>query len=189
VDATVSQAFARTLRRISEAGAQVVEIPFTALGDIAALSMPGGFSPIESYAAHHARLERGAHQIDHRVVARMMLGKGISAQDYLELHNRRHVWIAAAQQTLQGFDAMLCPTVPMGAPLIEPLLKDDEAFFKVNRLLLRNPSAINYMDGCAWSLPCHETGELPVGLMVSGLAGQDAHLARVALALENLINS
>ena len=189
VDATVAQAFARTLRRISEAGAQVVEIPFAALGNIAALSMPGGFSPIESYAAHHARLERGANQIDHRVVARMMLGKGISAQDYLELHNRRRAWIAAAEQTLQGFDAMLCPTVPMVAPLIEPLLKDDDAFFKVNRLLLRNPSAINYMNGCAWSLPCHQAGQLPVGLMVSGLAGQDAHLARVALALENLINS
>jgi aspartyl-tRNA(Asn)/glutamyl-tRNA(Gln) amidotransferase subunit A len=189
VDTTVAQAFERTLRRISEAGAQVVEIPFTALGDIAALSMPGGFSPIESYAAHHARLERGTHQIDPRVVARMMLGKGISAQDYLELHNRRHAWIAAAKQTLQGFDAMLCPTVPMVAPLTEPLVTDDEAFFKVNRLLLRNPSAINYMDGCAWSLPCHDAGELPVGLMVSSVAGQDVHLARVALALENLMNS
>ena len=189
VDASVAQAFARTLQRISQAGAQVVEIPFKALGDIAALSMPGGFSPIEGYAAHHDRLERGGHQIDHRVVARMMLGKGISAQDYLELHNRRHAWIAAAQKTLHGFDAMLCPTVPMVAPLIEPLLKDDEVFFKVNRLLLRNPSAINYMDGCAWSLPCHDAGELPVGLMVSGLGGQDAYLARVALALENLMNS
>jgi aspartyl-tRNA(Asn)/glutamyl-tRNA(Gln) amidotransferase subunit A len=189
VDATMAQAFSRTLRRLSEAGAQVVDLPFKALGDIAALSMPGGFSPIESYAAHHARIERGAHQIDHRVVARMMLGKDIRAQDYLELHNRRHAWIAAAQHTLQGFDAMLCPTVPMVAPLTEPLLKDDEAFFKVNRLLLRNPSAINYMDGCSWSLPCHVDDELPVGLMVSGLAGQDAHLARVALAIENLIHA
>ncbi len=189
VDATVAQAFGRSLRRISEAGAHVVEIPFKPLGDIAALSMPGGFSPIESFAAHHACIERGSHHMDPRVVARMMMGKGISAQDYLALHNRRNAWIAAAHQTLQDFDAMLCPTVPMVAPLTEPLLKDDDAFFKVNRLLLRNPSAINYMDGCAWSLPCHEAGELPVGLMVSGLAGQDAHLARVALALENLMNS
>jgi len=187
VDATVAQAFERTLRRLSEAGAQVVEIPFKALGDIASLSMPGGFSPIEGFAAHHARLARGAHQIDPRVVARMMLGKGISAQDYLGLLTRRQGWIAAAQQTLQGFDAMLCPTVPMVAPLIEPLLKDDEAFFKVNRLLLRNPSAINYMDGCSWSLPCQADGEFPVGLMVSGLAGQDAPLARVALALEKFM--
>ncbi len=189
VDVTVTNAFVRTLRRISEAGAQVVEIPFKALGDIAALSMPGGFSPIEGYAAHHARLERGAHHIDPRVVARMTLGKGIRAQDYLELHNRRNAWIAAAEQTLHGFDAMLCPTVPMVAPLTQPLLKDDEVFFKVNRLLLRNPSAINYMDGCAWSLPCHAEGELPVGLMVSTLRGKDAHLAQVALALENLMNS
>lgn len=187
VDATVAQAFERALRRLSEAGAQVVEIPFKALGDIASLSMPGGFSPIEGFAAHHARLERGAHQVDPRVVARMMLGKGISAQDYLGLLTRRQGWIAAAQQTLQGFDAMLCPTVPMVAPLIEPLRQDDEAFFKVNRLLLRNPSAINYMDGCSWSLPCQAEGELPVGLMVSGLAGQDAPLARLALALENFM--
>jgi aspartyl-tRNA(Asn)/glutamyl-tRNA(Gln) amidotransferase subunit A len=151
--------------------------------------MPGGYSPIEGFAAHHARLERGAHLIDPRVVARMMLGKGITAQDYLGLHNRRQAWITSARQTLQGFDAMLCPTVPMVAPMIAPLRHDDEAFFKVNRLLLRNPSAINYMDGCSWSLPCHAAGELPVGLMVSGLSGQDAQLAGVALALENLMSS
>lgn len=188
-DAAVARAFERTLHGLARAGAQVVEIPFTALGDIAALSLPGGFSPIEGYAAHHERLERGAHQIDPRVVARMTLGKGITAQDYLDLHNRRQAWIANAEQTLQGFDAMLCPTVPIVAPLIEPLLNDDEAFFKVNRLLLRNPSAINYMDGCAWSLPCQAADELPVGLMLSSLAGQDAHLARVALAVEHFINS
>ena len=189
VDATVAQAFTRILGLISQAGAQVVEIPFKALGEIAALSMPAGFSPIEGYAAHHARLARGAHLIDPRVVARMMLGQGVSAQDYLEILNRRHAWVAEAQETLQGYDAMLCPTVPIVAPLTEPLLIDDEAFFKVNRLLLRNPSAINYMNGCAWSLPCHESGDLPVGLMVSGLAGQDAHLAGVALALETFMNA
>ena len=189
VDAVVAHAFERTLHRLAEAGAQVVEIPFTAFGDIASLSLPGGFSPIEGYAAHHARLARGADRIDPRVVARMMLGKDVSAQDYLELHNRRNAWIAAAHDTLHGFDALLCPTVPMVAPLIEPLRHDDEAFFKVNRLLLRNPSAINYMDGCSWSLPCQEPGALPVGLMLSSVAGQDAHLAQVALAVEDFMNS
>lgn len=188
VDGIVAHAFERTLHRLSAAGAQVVDIPFQALGDIAALSMPAGFSPIESYAAHHTRLVEGSDRMDHRVVARMMLGKGISAQDYLALHNRRSAWISGAKQILIGFDAMLCPTVPLVAPLLGPLLHDDDAFFKVNRLLLRNPSAINYMDGCAWSLPCHVPGELPVGLMVSAIGGQDAHLARVALALEAFIS-
>jgi aspartyl-tRNA(Asn)/glutamyl-tRNA(Gln) amidotransferase subunit A len=189
LDTSVAQAFSRTLSRLAKAGAQVVDIPFQSLGDIAALSLPGGFSPVESFAAHHVRLARGADRIDPRVVARMRLGQGVSAQDYLELHNRRNAWIVAASESLKGFDAMLCPTVPLVAPVTEPLLHDDEAFFKVNRLLLRNPSAINYMDGCAWSLPCHSAGNLPVGLMVASVAGQDAHLARVALALENFIGS
>lgn len=188
LDATVAHAFERALQCIAKAGAQVVELPFEALGDIVSLSQPGGFSPVEGYAAHHARLSRGAHQVDPRVVARMMLGQGVSAQDYLTLHNQRQAWISAAEQTLRGFDAMLSPTTPIVAPLIAPLLNDDEAFFMVNRLLLRNPSVINYLDGCAWSLPCHSAEELPVGLMVSAVAGQDAHLAPVALALEDLMN-
>ena len=70
---------------------------------------------------------------------------------------------------------------------MDPLVADDEAFFTANRLLLRNPAAINYLDGCAISLPCHALGDLPVGLMVSCLGGQDARLAQMALAIEPLL--
>jgi len=129
-------------------------------------------------------LARAPERIDPRVMARMSLGRDVSACDYLALLDRRRAWIARAQQVLAGFDAMLCPTVPLIAPEIAPLLASDEAFFKVNRLLLRNPAAINYLDGCAFSLPCQSPGDLPVGLMVSSVQGQDAHLARVALAVE-----
>lgn len=67
------------------------------------------------------------------------------------------------------------------------MVADDAAFFKANRLLLRNPSAINYLDGCAFSLPCQAADELPVGLMVSAVRGRDARLAAIALALEPLL--
>ncbi len=184
VDATVAQAFERTMSLISKAGAEVVRIPFSELAEIATLSSPAGFSPVEGYAAHHHRLERAPKSVDPRVMARMMLGKDVSAKDYIGLLDRRADWIKRAHHVLQGFDAMLCPTVPMVAPPIDALAADDEAFFKVNRLLLRNPSAINYLDGCSFSLPCHQPGELPVGLMVSSTAGQDARLAGIALALE-----
>ena len=185
----VSRAFAQALTRISEAGAQVVDLPFHELAEIAPRSLPGGFSPVEGFAAHHARLARGAAQMDPRVVARMRLGQGVSALDYLGLIDRRREWIARAEAVLQGFDAMLCPTVPLVAPELAPLLHDDEAFFHVNRLLLRNPSVINYLDGCAFSLRCHAAGELPVGLMVSAPQGADARLAQIALALEPLLSS
>ncbi len=180
----VAKAFAAALSRLSAAGAQVIDITFAELADIAQLSLPGGFSPLEGYAAHHQRLERASEKFDPRVAARMVLGKGVSAVDYLGLIDRRNAWIAQATHTLQDFDAVLSPTVPCLAPEIQPLVADDEAFFKANRLLLRNPSAINYLNGCAFSLPCQRQGDLPVGLMVSALEGQDARLAQLALGVE-----
>lgn len=188
IEPTVAHAFERTISLISAAGAEVIRMPFTELADIASLSLPAGFSPVEGYAVHHQRLDRGEAQIDPRVVARMKLGEHVTAADYIGLIDRRHAWIEKAQWVLQGFDAMLCPTVPMVAPLIQPLLSDDEAFFRVNRLLLRNPSAINYLDGCSFSLPCHQPDEMPVGLMVSSVSGQDAALAQIALAIEALLS-
>jgi aspartyl-tRNA(Asn)/glutamyl-tRNA(Gln) amidotransferase subunit A len=189
LDPAVAQAFARALTRISAAGAQVVELPLSALSEIAARSQPGGFSPVEGFAAHHARLSRAPERIDPRVAVRMAQGEGVSALDYLSLHNRRHEWIAHMEAELQGFDAMLSPTVALVAPELAPLVADDVAFFKANRLLLRNPAAINFLDGCAFSLPCQAAGDLPVGLMVSAVRGHDARLAAIALALEPLLVS
>jgi aspartyl-tRNA(Asn)/glutamyl-tRNA(Gln) amidotransferase subunit A len=60
----------------------------------------------------------------------------------------------------------------------------DEVFFKANGLLLRNTFAFNFLDGCAFTLPCHAPGALPVGLMLAAPGGHDAALAAVALAVE-----
>ena len=187
LETPVAEAFARALSRLSQAGAQLVEIPFAELAEIAPRSQPGGISPVEAFAAHHARLARAPERVDPRVMLRMKLGEGISAKDYLSLLDRRREWIAKAERVLGGFDAMVCPTTPLVAPLIAPLVADDEAFFRVNRLLLRNPSVINYLDGCAFSLPCHAAGDLPVGLMLSAPNGRDAHLAQLALAIEAVL--
>jgi aspartyl-tRNA(Asn)/glutamyl-tRNA(Gln) amidotransferase subunit A len=50
--------------------------------------------------------------------------------------------------------------------------------------LLRNPSIINLLDGCALSLPCHEAGEMPVGLMVWAGAMADDTVLHASLAIE-----
>jgi aspartyl-tRNA(Asn)/glutamyl-tRNA(Gln) amidotransferase subunit A len=53
--------------------------------------------------------------------------------------------------------------------------------------ILRNPGLINFLDGCAASVPCHEPGSGPVGLMVCGTAGTDRHTLAVAAALERAL--
>lgn len=180
----VAQAFERTCRCLSAQGVQLVELPIPELAEIAQINQPGGLSSIEAYAAQRHRIEPDTSRIDPRVLLRMMQGKGVSAADYLALCDRRKAWQVRMNQRLQGFDALICPTVPMVAPPIADLLHDDEAFFRVNRLLLRNPFVVNFWDGCAFSLPCHAPGELPMGVMLSAGHGQDAQLARLALLVE-----
>jgi aspartyl-tRNA(Asn)/glutamyl-tRNA(Gln) amidotransferase subunit A len=75
----------------------------------------------------------------------------------------------------------------MTAPPIAELDADDERFFAANRRMLRNTFAVNFLDGCAFSLPCHAPGELPVGLMLAAPGGHDAALAGVARAVEALL--
>lgn len=187
LEPAVATAFSRALSRLSAAGAQVIDLQMPAIADIPRLNSPGGFSPIEAYACHHERLARDRAAFDPRVAARIALGEPVTASQYINMLDQRARWIAHVEQELTGFDALLCPTVPLVAPGIDPLVASDEAFFKTNGLLLRNPFVINFLDGCAFSLPCHAPGELPVGLMCASTRGDDARLAAVALAIEQLL--
>ena len=187
LEPAVAHAFGRALSRLSAAGALLVEQPLPELAQIADINAPGGFSPVEAWALHRADMQTRRARFDPRVAARIALGEGVSAADYLRMLQRRRDWIARVQQVLAPFDALVCPTVPMVAPPLEPLLADDTAFFRTNGLLLRNTLVANFLDGCAFSLPCHEPGELPVGLMLVAGHGADARLAEVALAAEAVL--
>ena len=99
---------------------------------------------------------------------------------------------------MEGYDALLSPTVPIVAPLLDAVAPADGAdpaqdaardaeLFRVNGLLLRNTSVVNLLDGCALSLPCHIQGELPVGLMVWHGALRDDSVLNVALQIEQTL--
>jgi Asp-tRNA(Asn)/Glu-tRNA(Gln) amidotransferase A subunit family amidase len=111
----------------------------------------------------------------------------MSAADYIDLIAARRDWIRRVEAALHGVDALLTPTVPIVAPALAPLVDDDAAFFAVNALLLRNTGVVNLLDGCALSMPCHDVGELPVGLMVWSSAGRDDTVLDASLAIESAL--
>lgn len=181
IDAHVGASFAAAATRLSAAGAQITELPLTLLNDYLALSQ---FSSAEAYAWHRTLLAEREADYDPRVGQRILLGAGLGAADYIALHVARREWISAMEQALAPFDALILPTSPIVAPPLAELEASDAAYFAANRLVLRNNAAINVLDGCAISLPCHEPGSLPVGLMVAGAAMHDSQVLAVARAIE-----
>jgi aspartyl-tRNA(Asn)/glutamyl-tRNA(Gln) amidotransferase subunit A len=184
LDATVARAFARSLGALSGAGAQIDEVDLGALDEVASINAAGGFPAAESWAYHRRWLATREAEYDPRVARRIRRGEAMSAADYIDLLGARRAWIARIEAALEGVDGFLSPTVPMVAPPLEPLVASDDAFFATNGLLLRNPSIVNLLDGCALSLPCHAPGELPVGLMVWHGAGHDDDVLGAGLAIE-----
>ena len=186
MDSAVAAAWQRALTRLSQAGVQITEATVPAFGELAQINSKGGFTAAEAWAWHRGHLETRLAEYDPRVGTRILRGKEQSAADYIELLAARQRWIAQVKVQLAPFDLLVMPTVPMVAPKIAELQASDEAYFAANGLILRNPSLINFLDGCAVSLPCHRVGEAPVGLSLAGTAGQDARLLNVALAVETL---
>ena len=184
IDAQVAKAFTATLSRLSAAGVQLTEIPMKMLTEARELYL---ISPYEAYRWHKDLLARRAADYDPRVLARIQLGANATDADRKKITEARADWRSRVEQAITGFDALVMPTVPIVAPRTEALVTSDEAFFDANKLILRNPSIINLLDGCAISLPCHRQGDLPVGFSLAGKSMSDARVLSIAKAVESTL--
>ena len=184
LDASVGRAFERALGALSAQGARIDEVDLPLLDEVASINASGGFSAAESWAWHRHLMAEHEAAYDPRVAVRIRRGATMSAADYITLLAARRGWIARMEQALAPYDALLSPTVPIVAPAIAPLVADDDAFFAANALLLRNPSIVNLLDGCALSVPCHVDGDMPVGLMLWSSALRDDAVLGAGLAVE-----
>ncbi|MEG0148013.1 MAG: amidase [Comamonas sp.] len=187
MDATVAAAWERALSLLSQAGVRISHAVVQPFNELAEINAKGGFTAAEAWAWHREYLASRLNEYDPRVGTRILRGKDISAADYIDLLARRKQWIAQVEAQMVDHDLLILPTVPVVAPKIADLAQSDEAYFRANGLILRNPTLINFLDGCAISLPCHRAGEAPVGLSLAGTGGQDRRLLSVALAVEQLL--
>lgn len=89
--------------------------------------------------------------------------------------------------TLNEFDALVMPTVPIIPPPLAAFANDAD-YARLNALVLRNPSLANFLDRCPISLPIHQPGEPPVGLMLIGPHDEDERLLSVAHAIERALS-
>lgn len=187
LDREIAQPYERLLSRLSTAGAQLIDFTWTELDEYLAINAKGGFSAAECFARHRVLLEKRSTEIDPWVATRVGPGAKQTAADYIELVAARSDWIARSEARLSAFDAIIAPTVPVIAPRIKPIMDDVASlgeYFKANNAVLRNCQYINFLDGCGVTLPIHDAGNAPAGLMIAGPAMSDQRVLAIGLAVE-----
>jgi aspartyl-tRNA(Asn)/glutamyl-tRNA(Gln) amidotransferase subunit A len=183
LDPVVAESFERAVRTLGAAGARLTDVNLPELNELPQINSKGGISAAEAFAHHRGRLEKDAGQYDPRVLFRILRGREQQAADYVDLLNQRASFIERVARRIRKFDAVLMPTIPMTPPALSELAAD-EAYVRINGLALRNPSIVNFLDGCAISLPCHQPGAAPVGLTLFGLRNTDRQLLAAAGSVE-----
>lgn len=186
LDATVATAYAQALKKLGAAGLVLKDTALPEIDSITCVNNNGGIPAPEAYAIHRDRLKSHGSEIDQNVRARIERAATMNAADYIANIRARMGAVARADVAMSDFDVLVMPTTPIVAPTISEL-GSAEGFNRLNPLVLRNPSTVNFLDLCAISLPIRLGNELPCGLMLVGRHNHDARLLQIAAAIEPLL--
>lgn len=188
IDAAVARAFEAAERVLDRAGASIVRAPVSEFAQIPELNAAGGIVAAESYAWHRELIERDSGRYDPRVAVRILKGRALSATAVSEIIDARGRLVESVDRRMEACDALLLPTVPIVAPPLSACALDAD-YARLNALVLRNPSLANFLDLCGISLPIHESGSAPVGLMLLGRRDGDERLLALARAVESAVSN
>jgi len=136
------------------------------------------YASVEARTYYEKAYDDSASKIDPRVRSRLARADDVTATEYFNSLLMRESVIRDFQTDHTG-QILLMPTCPILPPGLKALLDDDVHYHATNLLVLRNPSAINVLNGCSISLPFkHDSTTL--GIMLSAPAFHDDSLLAVA---------
>ena len=182
LDDRVGADYGQALASLSRAGAELrdVAVPcFEQAGPANRIIVAS-----EAHAVHAHHLARLEVEGDPRVLRRIRSGGALPPENRREALAIRAAARVAFAGIAQNFDVLIAPTLPLVAPTITAVEKD---FDRLNALVLRNPSVMNFVDGCAATLPMSTPDGLATGLMLMGPNGADHEILAIAAAVERLI--
>jgi aspartyl-tRNA(Asn)/glutamyl-tRNA(Gln) amidotransferase subunit A len=185
-ESIVAKTFERALSKLGRAGVSILDLEFPSIEEISAINTRGGITAVEAYSHHKQQIAAKGERYDPRVCRRIANGANIPAPEYVSTLRERTVLIRKVNDLLAGLDGLVLPTTPNIPPPISALDKDED-YMRFNFFSLRNTFIGNFLDMCAISLPIHEPGEAPVGLMIMAPWGGDANLFATALAVEKIL--
>jgi len=185
VDPEVAKAVRACGDVFKELGADVSSIDFIEAREARELNPGGVIISSEGYTLNKQLLEEHFDELDPVIAQRMIKGKEISADKYLQTSYKARQLRAKAGNTLKDIDALLVPTTPVPAKPVAEIDTNMDTYLAHNIRYLRNTSIGNILNFCGLSLPCGFTASgLPIGLLIYGKPFREDVILRAGYAYQ-----
>jgi aspartyl-tRNA(Asn)/glutamyl-tRNA(Gln) amidotransferase subunit A len=174
--ASVLTAYDESLGNLRQLGADLVS--FSADSSYAQLTAScGTLIATEGYFHHGHLYDDPTLPLDEDVRARMLVARGVSARDYQQMLADRRQATARYLSLMQGFDALLTPSMTTTAP---PLDEVDQSVSPGH--FTRH---VNYFGMCSLSVPSGLSADgLPTSLQIIARPNEEAMALRIGAAYE-----
>jgi aspartyl-tRNA(Asn)/glutamyl-tRNA(Gln) amidotransferase subunit A len=184
----VAKVFDQALRSLRKRGVVIKEISIPLLQETENAGNQIAWAEATHYHQQAGWFPARAAEYGEDVRTRLEMGTKVSAAVYLEALETRDKFIQQLHLSIAdaGVDALVVPTTPIAAPLInEETTRVNEKDHSTRALLLRNNRPANLAGFPAISIPCGFTpAGLPVGLQLIGAVTDEHLLLRIADVFE-----
>jgi aspartyl-tRNA(Asn)/glutamyl-tRNA(Gln) amidotransferase subunit A len=190
ISADVLELFHAGLHSLCSLGTRIEDVSIPLLEDTEDAGNQVAWPEATQYHKQAGWFPARATEYGEDVRSRLEMGTKVSAVAYLEALELRDKFIQQVHLTMAdaGVDALVVPTTPIAAPLInEETTRINEKDYPTRALLLRLNRPANLAGIPAMSLPCGFTpAGLPVGLQLIDAVADEHLLLRIAHAFERV---
>ena len=151
--------------------------------------LDGGLSAIELRSFLDRELPEWLDQLDPVIAPAMRNAENLSAREYLARVARLGNLARGAAPRLDRVDVIASPTLCLTPPLMSEVA-DADSHLRVNRRIVRNTVAVNYLGLCAITMPVgRDRAGMPVGLQLTAPAYAEEKLLTIAFAAERVLGT
>ena len=188
-DAGIVETVQEAVNELVQAGAIAHNFTLSEAEAAYAVFLEGGLSAIELRSFLDQELPDWLGQLDPVIAPAVRNAEALSARDYLARIARLRALARSAGPRLDAVDLIVAPTLCLTPPLMSDVA-DADSHLRVNRRIVRNTVAINYLGLCALTMPvgCDRAG-MPVGLQLIAPAGAEERLVAIGLAAERVLGT
>ena len=177
------------MNALARAGAVAREFTLPEAEAAYAVFLQGSLSAIELRSFLDRELPDWLAQLDPVIAPAVRNAESVSARDYLSRIARLRTLARAAGPRLDAVDVIVSPTLCLTPPLMSDVA-DADSHLRVNRRIVRNTVAVNYLGLCAITMPVgRDRAGMPVGLQLTAPAGAEERLLAIALAAERVLGT